>query len=130
MSTTLFVNLPVQNLNRSKAFFTELGFDFFAMTDDMAAIVINEHTQVMLLTAPTFASHARNQIADPTTSTETILVLGLDNPDQVDEFVDKAIDSGATTVGEPVTTGGRYLRGFADPDGHQWSALCLVTPQD
>ncbi len=130
MSTTLFVNLPVKDLKRSEAFFAELGFDFFGMTEDMASVVISERTQVMLLAEPTFAGFARNEIADPSKTTEMILVLGLDNPKEVDEFVDKALRAGATAVGEPITGGGRYQRGFADPDGHQWSALCLVQPEN
>lgn len=129
MSTTLFVNLPVKDLDRSKAFFTELGFDFFGMTDDMASVVISERTQVMLLAEPAFAGYARNEVADPGTSTEVILVFGLDEPRQVDELADRALAAGATAVGEPVTAGGRYQRGFADPDGHQWSALCLAAPE-
>jgi predicted lactoylglutathione lyase len=129
MSTTLFVNLPVKDLDRSKTFFGELGFPFFGATDDMASMVISEQTQVMLLTEPTFASYARTEVADPTKSTQVILVLGLDNPVQVDELVDKALAAGATAVGEPVNAAGRYQRGFADLDGHPWAALCLATPE-
>jgi predicted lactoylglutathione lyase len=128
MSHTLFVNLPVSDLDRSKKFFTELGFSFFGMTDDMASVVISERTQVMLLAKPTFASYAKSEVADPEATTQVILVLGLDNPAQVDELFEKAIAAGATPVGEAITAGGRYQRGFADPDGHQWSALCLVNP--
>jgi len=130
MSTTLFVNLAVTDLNRSKAFFTDLGFEFFGMTDDMASVTISERTQVMLLAEPTFAGYARNEVADPTRTTEVILVLGLDNPQQVDKLVDKALAAGATAVGESATEGGRYQRGFADLDGHHWSALCLVAPEN
>ncbi|MEV5407937.1 VOC family protein [Thermopolyspora sp. NPDC052614] len=128
MAHTLFVNLPVADLDRSKKFFTELGFSFFGMTDDMASVIISERTQVMLLARPTFATYAKTEVADPNTTTQVILVIGLDNPAEVDEFVDKALAAGASAVGEPITAGGRYQRGFADPDGHQWSALCLVNP--
>ncbi|MEV0585100.1 VOC family protein [Nonomuraea sp. NPDC050310] len=126
MSYTLFVNLPVKDLPRSKAFFTDLGFQIFGMMDDMASVVISERTQVMLLTEPAFAGYARNEIADPAKSTQAILVLGLDDQGQVDELLDKAIAAGGTEIGEPVTAGGRYSRSFADPDGHHWAALCLV----
>ncbi|TDC83872.1 VOC family protein [Actinomadura sp. 7K507] len=129
MATTLFVNMPVKDLERSQKFFTDLGFDFFGMTEDMASVVISERTQVMLLAEPTFAGFAKSEVADPAKTTEVILVLGLDNPQEVDEFVDKALAAGAAAVGEPITGGGRYQRGFADPDGHQWSALCLVSPE-
>jgi predicted lactoylglutathione lyase len=54
------------------------------------------------------------------------LVFGLDDREQVDDLVGKALAAGGTAVGEAVTAGGRYQRGFADPDGHHWSALCLV----
>lgn len=126
MATKMFVNLPVKDLQRSEAFFTGLGFEFFGMTDDMASVIISEHTQVMLLAEPTFAKYARKSVADATASTEAILVLGLERPDQVDELVDKALASGASAAGTPQQDGGRYQRGFADLDGHHWEALCLV----
>ncbi|GAA2664678.1 VOC family protein [Nonomuraea recticatena] len=128
MSYTLFVNLPVKDLSRSKDFFTALGLTHFGASEDMASVVISEQTQVMLLTEPTFAGYSRTEVADPTKTTQTILVLGLENPQQVDELVDKAIAAGAEPVGEPVNDGFRYQRGFADLDGHHWAALCLATP--
>ena len=123
---TLFVNLPVRELDRSKSFFAALGLEFYGMAEDMASVVINERTQVMLLAQPTFARYARHDVSDPGVTTEVILVLGLENPAQVDELVDKALAAGATPVGEASTEAGRYQRGFADLDGHQWAALCLV----
>jgi len=128
MPTKLFVNLPVNDLNRSQAFFTGLGFEFFGMTDDMASVIISEHTQVMLLAEPTFASYTPNGVANATAGTEVILVLGVERTDQVDELVDKALAAGATPAGVPQQGDGRYQRGFADLDGHHWEALCLVGP--
>lgn len=126
----LFVNLPAKDLERSKAFYAALGFDYFGMTDDMASVIISERTQVMLLAAPTFAGYARNEVADPAKSTQAILVLGLDDQAQVDELVGKAVAAGAQELGEPATAGGRYQRHFADPDGHHWSALCIAAPSN
>ena len=128
MATKLFVNLPVKDLNRSKAFFTELGLTFFGQAEDMASVIISEHTQVMLLEEATFASYAPRTVVDPTTSTEAILVLGLENREQVDGLVEAALAAGGTAAGSPVDAGGRYQRGFFDLDGHQWAALCLVPP--
>ena len=126
MPTKLFVNLPVKDLKRSEAFFTDLGFPFFGMTDDMASVIISEHTQVMLLAEPTFAMYATKAVVDASAATEAILVLGLERREQVDEMVDKALAAGATPAGEPQEGGGRYQRGFADLDGHHWAALCLL----
>jgi predicted lactoylglutathione lyase len=128
MATKLFVNLPVKDLDRSKDFFAKLGFEFYGVADDMASVIISEHTQVMLLEEATFASYAPRTVVDPTTSTEAILVLGLENREQVDGLVEAALAAGGTAAGSPVDAGGRYQRGFFDLDGHQWAALCLVGP--
>jgi predicted lactoylglutathione lyase len=128
MPTKLFVNLPVKDLSRSKAFFTDLGLAFYGMTDDMASVIISEHTQVMLLTETTFATYVNKDVADATASTEVILVLGVETTDQVDELATKAEAAGASPVGKPRNDGSRYQRGFADLDGHHWEALCLVEP--
>lgn len=126
MANQLFVNLPVMDLERSTAFFAGLGFDFFDVTPEMASVVIRPDAQVMLMTRPTFAHYARGEVANPTSVTQAILVLGMEDPAEVDDLVDKAVAAGATATGAPQTEGGRYSRGFADLDGHHWEALCLV----
>ncbi len=128
MATKLFVNLPVKDLGRSKAFFTELGLPFYGQADDMASVIISEHTQVMLLAETVFASYARNGVADATASTEMILVLGVETREQVDELAGRAEAAGGQPVGAPRNDGYRYQRGFTDLDGHHWEALCLVEP--
>jgi predicted lactoylglutathione lyase len=128
MSTKLFVNLPVKDLGRSKAFFSELGLAFFGQDEDMASVIISEHTQVMLLTESMFASYARRGVVDATAGTEMILVLGVETRDQVDELAGKAEAAGGSPVGTPRDDGYRYQRGFTDLDGHHWEALCLIDP--
>ncbi|WP_214327100.1 VOC family protein [Nonomuraea sediminis] len=124
----MFVNIPVKDVNRSKQFFTDLGFDHFGATEDMASVIISDTTQVMLIAEPTFATFAEKQVGDPRESTQAILVLGLENPQEVDALLDKALAAGAAPVGEPTNADGRYLRGFRDLDGHHWAALCLIQP--
>ena len=128
MPTKLFVNLPVKDLGRSKAFFSALGLEFFGMTEDMASVIISEHTQVMLLTEATFASYASKDVAAAAASTEVILVLGVETRERVDEMADQAEAAGASPVGGPRNDGYRYQRGFTDLDGHHWEVLCLIEP--
>ena len=115
-------------MNRSKDFFTELGLAFFGQAEDMASVIISEHTQVMLLTEAVFASYARRGVVDATAGTEVILVLGVETRDQVDELASKAEAAGGSPVGTPRDDGYRYQRGFTDLDGHHWEALCLIDP--
>ena len=58
MPRMLFVNLPVQDLSTSVAFFASLGFDFNEQfTDEKAAcMVVSDQACVMLLARPFFSS--------------------------------------------------------------------------
>ncbi len=128
MATKLFVNLPVKDLGRSNAFFTELGLPFFGQAEDMASVIISEHTQVMLITETVFASYARHGIADATAGTRGDPRPRRETRGQVDELADKAEAAGGSPVGAPRDDGYRYQRGFTDLDGHHWEALCLIDP--
>jgi predicted lactoylglutathione lyase len=127
MAMKMFVNLPVSDLGRSKAFFESLGFGFYGMTADIASVIINDDTQVMLLATPAFAAFTSKRIADAATTAEVILAIGVEDRDQVDAIVDKALAAGATAAGPARDEGGRYQRGFLDLDGHHWEPLCLVS---
>src|SRR3954463_14633280 len=76
----LFVNLPVADLERSKAFFAQLGFTYNPnFTDEtVACMLVGEHAFsmwagdppfVMLLGREKFADFATLPLADPTTHT-------------------------------------------------------------
>ena len=56
----LFVNIPVADIERSKAFFAKLGFCYNPMfTDETAAcMLVGEHAFVMLLSREKFAEFA------------------------------------------------------------------------
>lgn len=125
MPTKMFVNLPVEDLERSQEFFSSLGFEFFGVVEGMASVVISQDTQVMLLTASVFGGYASRPVADATESTEVILVLGVEDRASVDRLVDTALARGATAAGSPQDAGGRYQRGFFDLDGHHWEALTI-----
>src|SRR4051795_9951879 len=64
----LFVNIPVADLERSKAFFAKLGFSYHpGFTDETAAcMLVGEHAFVMLLSREKFAEFSKLPIADPT----------------------------------------------------------------
>ena len=62
----LFVNLPVENLDRTVAFFTALGFGFNPQfTDENATcMIVNDGTSVMLLVESYFATFTKKPLAD------------------------------------------------------------------
>lgn len=122
MSRMLFVNLPVADLEASKAFFTDLGFDFNPQfTDENAGcMVINDQTNVMLLAKPYFETFTDKPVIDARTQVQTLLSFSADSREQVDELADKAIANGARETKDPQDMGFMYQRAIQDLDGHIW----------
>lgn len=127
MATKIFVNLPVKNLDKSKAFFNQLGFSFNQQfTDDTAAcMVISDDIYAMLLTEAKFKQFTNKEIADATKTTEVLTCLSADSKDKVNEMVDKALKSGGTEVNEPMDYGFMFGRTFNDLDGHIWEIIWM-----
>jgi predicted lactoylglutathione lyase len=138
MATTtarkLFVNLPVRDLERSKAFFSRLGFEFNPrFTDDKAAcMVISEDAYAMLLTTPFFETFTKNRPCDTSSHTEALFALSCASRAEVDAIVEKAVAAGGRKAKEPQDHGFMYGWSFYDPDGHHWEVLWMdpaVDPQ-
>jgi hypothetical protein len=127
MSTKIFVNLPVGDLNRSVKFFRNLGFDFNAQfTDETATcMIVSEDIFVMLLTRAKFKEFTPKEICDATKSTEVLMGLSLASREKVDDMVRKAVAAGGTTYAEPKDYGFMYQHGFQDPDGHIWELIYM-----
>lgn len=127
MPTKIFVNLPVRDLDKSKAFFAKLGFTFNQQfTDETAAcMVISADIYAMLLTHAKFKQFTRKEIADATKTTEVLTALSMDSKDEVNGLVDKALASGATEARPPMDHGFMFERSFNDLDGHIWEIFYM-----
>lgn len=127
MSRMIFVNLPVQDLSKSTAFFDSLGFEFNQQfTDERATcMVVSEQACVMLLVTPYFSTFTTKNVADAATSTEAILAVSAESRDEVDRLVDQALALGGGVAKEPSDEGYMYGRSFYDLDGHAWEVMWM-----
>lgn len=120
----IFVNLPVKDLEKSKAFWASLGFGFDArFTDQKGACLVIEKDRIhaMLLTEPFFKTFLTSRtIADATKSTEVLVALSCSSDQEVKDLVAKAGNSGGKPFREPKDHGFMYEHAFEDPDGHVW----------
>ena len=122
MATAIFVNLPVSDVERSKAFFTALGYAFNSrFTDENATcMIVGDGNYVMLLVEKFFATFSPKPIADAKSTNECSLAISLDSRDAVDKMVEAAFAAGARRHTDPVDYGFMYQWGFEDLDGHIW----------
>ena len=126
-SRSLFVNLPVRDLEKSKAFFSNLGFEFNAQfTDSKAAcMVISDSAYAMLLAEPYFQTFTKRPVADARKGNEALLALSCESKAEVDEIVKKAIEGGGSHAMDKQDHGFMYGWSFYDLDGHHWEVLWM-----
>lgn len=127
MTNMIFVNLPVVDLPKSKAFYEALGFTSNPTFSDetAASMVWSEAIYVMLLTHDKWKSFTTRPIP-PSTSSEVSLALRLDSKEAVDAMNDAAAANGGNGDINPVQDHGfMYGRDFTDPDGHVWGPFWM-----
>ena len=127
MFRQIFVNLPIQDMARSQAFFKALGLTFNPRftNEQGACLEIGENFYAMLLVKPFFQGFVQKPISDAHQSTQVILALSVDSRAEVDEVMRKAVAAGATRSPEPKDYGFMVQDGFADLDGHQWEVFWM-----
>ena len=126
MSHKIFVNLPVKDLEKSKAFFTKMGFTFNQQfTDDTAAcMVITDDIYSMLLTHDKFRQFTDREIAGPKVL-EVMTALSADSRDEVNRLVDAAVSVGGKEKRPAQDYGFMFMRSFEDLDGHVWEIFWM-----
>lgn len=127
MSTQVFINLPVRDLEKSKAFYVALGHQVNPkFTDENAAcIVISDTIYVMLLVQDYFKTFTSKTLCDTATHIQTLIALSTESRTQVDEVMSRAAAAGGREAGDPKDYGFMYQRSFADPDGHTWEIFYM-----
>jgi len=122
MTTKIFVNLPVKDLNRAVEFFTKLGFKFNPQFTDKNAtcMIISEDIFVMLLVEEFFKTFTKKEICNTSKNIEAIIAVSAESRENVDEMINKAIEAGGIEPRKPQDHGWMYDRAFEDIDGHLW----------
>ena len=127
MGTKVFVNLSVKDLDKSKEFFSKLGFAFNAQftNKDAACMVISEDNYAMLLVESFFKTFTKKEIVNAKKSTEVLVALSSESKEEVDKMFRNALAAGAKEANEPQDHGFMYGRSFEDLDGHIWEIFWM-----
>lgn len=128
MTKELWINLPVKDLNKSREFFTKIGFTLnphYGNSAESAIFLVGtKNIVVMLFAEPVFKNFTHHDIADTKKGTEVLLSIDAESRAEVDELAKKAAKAGGTVFGEPAEhQGWMYGCGFTDLDGHRWNVL-------
>lgn len=125
MVKSIFVNLPIKDVNKTREFWTKLGFTFNEQFSDNKALCLILKEDViysMLITHEYFSQFTNRLIADVST-TQVLMAIEVDSKEKVDEIVTLALQNGGSRYRESTDHGWMYYDTFADIDGHQWEVL-------
>lgn len=132
MKPQIFINLPVQDLQKSIDFFTKLGFTFNPQfTDETATcMIINDGASyAMLLTVPKFQQFIPGKdVIDAKKHTEVLTALSFESREAVDAMADKAVAAGGRDYRRE-DLGFMYTRVIEDLDGHLWELFHMDMSQ-
>ena len=127
MPQMIFVNLPVTDVDHSRAFYEALGFTFNPQFSDGegACMVLSETIYVMILSHAKWSGFTTRPICPPGSS-EVSLALSCDSRAEVDRLVEAgAAAGGKADANPPEDHGFMFQRTIADPDGHIWEPFWM-----
>ncbi len=131
MNKQIIFNLPVRDLDKSKAFFSALGFSFnphFSNESSTFMVIVDGSINAMLMTETFFKSFINKPVVQAKESNEVIICLSCESREEVDSLIAKATAAGARIPHPPEDHGFMYDQGFEDLDGHLWN-LVWTAPQ-
>jgi uncharacterized protein len=117
----MFVNLPVTDLERAKAFYTAVGFTINPLfTDHNAACVVveDDHSYFMILVREFFQTFTDLPIGDPAVNPSVATAIMLPSREEVDKSVTEGIAAGGSEARPATDYGFMYQRQLTDPDGN------------
>lgn len=123
----LYINLPVSDLARTRAFYGGLGFEIDPrFSDDNAiAVVLGEQQVAMLLRREFFQTFTDRPVNDPREGVQCLVAIQLGSRAEVDAIVEAALAHGGTEGHDAEDYGFMYQRAFYDPDGHGWGPFWM-----
>lgn len=122
----VFINVPVDDMQRSREFFEGMGyvFDENMCCDESSAAVLGEGIMMMLLRRDMFDGFHKGETAKSGTH-ESITCFDGQSREQVDAFVERALELGATEQWRQEMGEWGYGRSFRDLDGHIWEMMWM-----
>ncbi len=127
MANQIFINLAVEDPNKSMEFYTALGFtNNPQFSDDSGKCMVwSDNIFVMLLSHEKFSSFTNKPIADTKTNIAALLSLSLDSVEDVNKVVESGLKAGGIEPTEMKDYGFMQQRTIEDFDGHTWEIFYM-----
>jgi predicted lactoylglutathione lyase len=126
MNKQVIFNLPVRDLEKSKAFFSALGFrPNPKFSNESAAFmdIVDGAVHVMLAKEAFFGSLIGKPVVQAREANEVVICLSCESRDELESLIARAAAAGAR-IPHPLEDHGFMVdQGFEDLDGHLWNLI-------
>lgn len=122
----IFVNLPVADVDATRAFFTAVGYGFDeTMCNEQAlCLELGPNLYAMLLRRDFFAGFHQDTTAEAD-QREVLTCVSATSREEVDRIVDAAVAAGGREGHQQEQGTFMYGRSYADLDGHVWEIMWM-----
>lgn len=127
MINQIHVGLPVSDLSKSTEFYNNMGFeqDMRFSGKEMSQFKVTGTIYLSLFQQENFLQQVSNPNVDVSKFSLVSSALSMSSKEAVDEFIQLALNAGASLFTEPNDSEFMYMNGFTDPDGHMWSVFFM-----
>ncbi|HEY1041577.1 MAG TPA: VOC family protein [Candidatus Paceibacterota bacterium] len=127
MAKQIFINLAVQDLQKSMDFYTALGFSNNPQfSDDTAKCMVwSEEIFVMIMTREKFQTFTNKPIAHTITNIAALYSLSVESVDEVNRIMMNGLNAGGTEPNEMRDYGFMQQRTIEDFDGYTWEIFYM-----
>jgi len=129
MTKQFWLNLPVKDIAKSKAFFSALGFkpnEHMGSGDSACFLIGQQNAVLMLFPESQMENFMQAKISDTKAGSEMLMSFDAESREEVDSLAATAQANGGNVFSQPADIQGwMYGCGFTDPDGHRWNVLYM-----
>ncbi|AYL98121.1 VOC family protein [Mucilaginibacter celer] len=123
----IWANFGVKNLDRTTAFYKQLGFKHNGASEQLTSFFFGEEDFIIhFFLKEVLEPGMKGQIADTNTGNEIIFTISARSREEVDAWAKEVEPAGGTLVSNPEAFGeGYYGFVFTDPDGHRFNVFFM-----
>ena len=123
----IFINLPVEDIEKSMHFYEQLGFSInMLFTDEhQKCMTWSNHIYVMLQSKSFSNSYIKKPLTNSNKQLVSTFTLPVDSDDTVNKMIESGLAAGGTEPAPMKAEEFMLLRSIEDPDGHIWGIIHL-----
>jgi predicted lactoylglutathione lyase len=123
----IFINIPVNDLEKSMKFYSALGFTINPLfTDkDQKCMIWSDSIYIMLQSRTFTNTYINKEVIDANKFQMPSFTLPVNSIDQVNEIMESGLNAGGKEPVSAIKENFMYLRSIQDVDGYIWGLIFL-----